>query len=597
MRRITRRTFLKTVGAGLVGVALLAPGGLARGQEAPGYASDDEDLPIVFESNLSDLDRVGRLSTAAVDIGAINNCVVRVNLALSATSGTLDHSSARVTADGTFDLINLAASGGHIASGASAGTSFTITVTEGGWLRVERDSDGWVAGDFTGPIRLLPRDNQRLVQVLSITRDPYGNPRYRGYLEITRDGAAAGKLRVQNVLDPGWVANPLETYLYGVVPGEMPVSYHIEALKAQAVAARTYAAARYSGGQIVICDSTYCQVYYGVNAEREASTRAVDETRGVIATYGGNVISAQYSSTCGGHTEHVENVYTSYVPYLRGVRCYHDGSVADISSEDAARRFWASATVGQPTPSSYCSSSSRYRWSPVERTREQLQQSINAYLGTNIGELRRLEVEQRGVSGKISVLRVRNARGQTWKITGDYGVRQAIGGSTLFDSSNLVFDHVPDSGTLSKVIINGGGYGHGVGLCQVGAHGMALAAKSYADILRHYYTGIVLKGGNVPPPVPTPTSHPLVLVNSPVTVAWTGAASKYYAEFRRAGDPRSISSGWSSSTSWSLGVLGLGTYEWRVKGRTSAGESSFCPWQRLLVVEKIYSSRLPLVYK
>ena len=134
-----------------------------------------------------------------------------------------------------------------------------------------------------------------------------GNPAYyRGMIELkTAYPESKGKFNIINVLD-------LQSYLKGVVPNEMPVSFGLNALKAQAVAARNYA----NRPQNVyknydICDSTACQVYYGANSENPVSDRAVDETRGIFALYNKEPVLALYSSTGGGITEDYECVYGS----------------------------------------------------------------------------------------------------------------------------------------------------------------------------------------------------------------------------------------------------------------------------------------------
>ena len=146
--------------------------------------------------------------------------------------------------------------------------------------------------------------------------------RYRGIIEIVPYG---GKMNVINVID-------VEDYLKGVVPAEMsPTLYpDLEALKAQAVAARTYV--YYNLGQFKqmgfdICATQSCQVYKGYDVERDLSSQAVDETVGEIITYKGKPINAMFTAYCGGHTEDVEKIFGgSPVPYLRGVKCDGEGN-------------------------------------------------------------------------------------------------------------------------------------------------------------------------------------------------------------------------------------------------------------------------------
>lgn len=147
---------------------------------------------------------------------------------------------------------------------------------------------------------------------------------YRGRLEVFPN--AHGTLTVVNVIG-------LEDYVRGVVPNELsPGGYPaIEALKAQAVAARTYAVKnlhQFASQGFDLLPTTRSQVYGGLSTEHPLSTRAVDETRGIVATYDGEAINALYTSTCGGRTEDVENIFNESVPYLRGRECALEGKAA-----------------------------------------------------------------------------------------------------------------------------------------------------------------------------------------------------------------------------------------------------------------------------
>jgi stage II sporulation protein D len=143
---------------------------------------------------------------------------------------------------------------------------------------------------------------------------------YRGRLEVF--ASPGGALTVVNVIG-------LEDYVRGVVPNELSPSYGtIEALKAQAVAARTYAVKnrnQFASEGFDLLPTTRSQVYGGLSTEHPLSTRAVDETRGMVATYKGEPINALYTSTCGGRTEHVENIFNEATPYLRGRECSIEG--------------------------------------------------------------------------------------------------------------------------------------------------------------------------------------------------------------------------------------------------------------------------------
>jgi len=177
------------------------------------------------------------------------------------------------------------------------------------------DDEGTKVADIAERLIIFPREEGSFIEL-------DGNP-YRGNLEIFLN--ANKKMTIINRLN-------LEDYLKGVVPGEM--SGHIfpvlEALKAQAVAARTYAVrnlGQFAKAGYDLCASPLCQVYKGVSAEQEITSRAVDETSGVVATYNGRLINALYTSTCGGHTESSQNVFPQMnEPYLKGVTCYPENT-------------------------------------------------------------------------------------------------------------------------------------------------------------------------------------------------------------------------------------------------------------------------------
>jgi stage II sporulation protein D len=166
--------------------------------------------------------------------------------------------------------------------------------------------------------------------------------RYRGFLRV-RPGES-GTVTVINVLN-------LEDYVKGVVPNELSpqVFPQIEALKAQAVAARTYTLRNmgiYEARGYDICATPACQMYRGQSSEQPLSTQAVDETAGLVGAYGGALINALYTSTCGGHTEDVENIFEGHgepAPYLRGVAC-----VPEQGAWTTIRTSRAPVSLGEP---------------------------------------------------------------------------------------------------------------------------------------------------------------------------------------------------------------------------------------------------------
>ena len=308
-----------------------------------------------------------------------------------------------------------------------------------------------------------------------------------------------------------YVVNVLELqqYLKGVVPNEMPVSFGLEALKAQAVAARNYVLMPRTRAykEFDVDDSVASQVYFGANTETELSNKAVDETSGLVALYNGQLILAQYCSTAGGYTEDFQNAFSDNTlkifpakqkPYLKGRPDML--SFGSLQEESAARNFYMTK------PSSYDIFSPYYRWTK-EFDKNELEQTLQKTLisqsktgfvypmftqNNQIGTLKEIKVLRRGVSGKIMELEIHTTEG-IWRVQKELVVRRIFqkNGVSL-PSANAVFEHIYDeNGDLSKIVIYGGGFGHGVGMSQYGAGFMAKnLGKSFSEILQRYYYGI-----------------------------------------------------------------------------------------------------------
>ncbi|HEY9646146.1 MAG TPA: SpoIID/LytB domain-containing protein [Chroococcidiopsis sp.] len=277
-----------------------------------------------------------------------------------------------------------------------------------------------------------------------------GDNWYRGRVLVVRTGSG---LTAVNYVD-------LEQYLYSVVGGEMPTNWNLEALKSQAVAARSYVLyQRQSNANTVfdVGDTTRWQVYEGIKEEAPSTRAAVDQTRGQVLTYNGQIIEAVFHSSSGGRTENVEDVWSSPLPYLRSVQDYDQ--IAPV-----------------------------YQWSetiPADRLRQ---------LVTGVGNIISMVPEETTPNGRIVSMRV----------VGDAGTR-TISGNDLRSALNLrstLFSVVPQMGNVASANgavslphsfqIVGRGFGHGLGMSQWGALGLAQQGYNYQQILTHYYTGAVL---------------------------------------------------------------------------------------------------------
>lgn len=325
---------------------------------------------------------------------------------------------------------------------------------------------------------------------------------YRGELELIC--AQDGYFYIVNSLD-------VEEYLKGVVPNEMPVHFGLEALKAQAVAARNYVLSpRVKANQNYdVVDSVASQVYYGANTEKDLSNQAVEETTGIVATYDWNLILALYSSTAGGYTENYENTFSDpktktfppeSKPYLIATPDYENFGV--LNTEQEAEKFYTSS------PKSYDINSPYYRWQrewTIEDFQKEIQkniytQSLTGFIhpqvqkGEIIGNIKNIDVLERGLSGKVIRLLLETDT-EKYIVEKELVIRRLLTNKgKALPSANVVFKQKFDNeGNLKEIKAYGGGYGHGVGLSQFGAGYMATNLHlSFDKILKHYYNGISL---------------------------------------------------------------------------------------------------------
>jgi SpoIID/LytB domain protein len=429
--------------------------------------------------------------------------LIRVGISSSDFS-QLEYSSTRITADNNFRLVDLALE--KTLQKSAPGTIYDITVCESGFT--VRSGGKVILKNLEGPLGV--ESEQGHIKILDITRKGK-QPAYRGKVEIVRAYNNPNKLSVVNVL-------PLDQYLKGVVPNELPVSMGYEALRAQAVAARNYAIRPREKpyDQFDICDSVMCQVYFGYYTENPISNRAVEETAGLVALYKGEVITTVYSSASGGCTENYEFAFSdprtkefpsTPQPYLQSV-CDTPGH-GDLSSESAARKFYTTSPASHDIKSGY------YRWNR-SWTGAELSQQINMNLAklantkgtdifvkpafsktSNIGTLKNLTVLRRGKSGKAMELKIEGTNG-SWIVQKELNIRRLLtkNGKAL-PSANIIIDTAKNSnGDIISVKIHGGGFGHGVGMSQYGASYMSFQGHKFDKILQHYYTGVAL--GTVP---------------------------------------------------------------------------------------------------
>jgi stage II sporulation protein D len=325
-----------------------------------------------------------------------------------------------------------------------------------------------------------------------------------------------GALRV--VEDQGLVAIndvPLDEYVTSVVSSEMSASCPLELLKAHAVISRSWLlhprsqpeawgrgnAESRRPGEVIrwygreahrlfdVCADDHCQRYQGITkAFSQAATRAVAETAGELLLFHGRICDARFSKCCGGRSEGYRSAWDDRdVPYLVSV---YDGPPPAPACEAEA---WI---LGKP--SAYCNTEDRallarllpgfdqetrdfFRWTVV-LSGEEIRRFVHEKLGPDLGVVRALEPLERGASGRIVRLRITGAD-DTLVVGKELEIRRALAATHLY-SSAFVVDEV-----AGRFTVHGAGWGHGVGLCQIGAAVMATRGHDYRQILAHYYPG------------------------------------------------------------------------------------------------------------
>jgi SpoIID/LytB domain protein len=328
-----------------------------------------------------------------------------------------------------------------------------------------------------------------------------------------------GALRV--VEDRGLVAIndvPLDEYVTSVISSEMSASCPLALLKAHAVISRSWllhprsqpeawgrgnAESRRPGELIRwygreshrhfdVCADDHCQRYQGVTkAFSPAATQAVVETAGELLLYRGQICDARFSKCCGGMSESYRSAWDDRdVPYLRSV---YDGPPPRPAFEAGA---WI---LGDPP--AYCNTEDRvllarllpgfdqktrdfFRWTVV-LSGEEIRRHVREKLGPDLGVVRALEPLERGVSGRIVRLRITGAD-DALVVGKELEIRRALAPTHLYSSAFVVDE---DAGRFT---LHGAGWGHGVGLCQIGAAVMATRGHDYREILAHYYPGTTL---------------------------------------------------------------------------------------------------------
>jgi len=368
-------------------------------------------------------------------------------------------------------------------------------------------------GVYSSPIKIVPVGNTTIIVVFNGQKY-----RYRGSIEIDFDKEQR-KLNVINIIG-------IEEYLYGVLKKEISPRWPAEALKAQAVAARTFAIFnmnKYIDKGYNICASTNSQAYGGVNHEDPLTNKAVDETRGVIIAYKGKPINAVYHSDSGGYTEDSENVWGSFLPYLRSVKSKFEEKVfpphhtwtCSIDEKDLTKKLQKQGyTVNSVVSIEPVNKSETGRISElafITDNNEVINIKANNFRSLiGAGLIRSTLFNIKVIGKEINIAKdtedkeeiedkeeQRKSTKEILEQKKDWTIKELL---ELMKKNKEEREkekevkvseaEIVKSNTPLTFIFSGSGNGHGVGMSQWGAYGMALQGSGYQDILKYYYQGI-----------------------------------------------------------------------------------------------------------
>lgn len=435
-------------------------------------------------------------SLLAVSASAASRDTVRVGL----RHGTSVMSSANLENDG------------------GSGYEFGYFEADGTFVPLDETDETAITMEPAGRsgIRVVATDTDRVLYesedglgVMPMGRDPltwFRGNRYRGGFEYTLSG---GWLQVVNVVE-------LEDYVKAVLPAEMSPSWDMEALKAQAVCARTYAvmADRHDSDGFDLCAGTHCQAYGGVSGTEASTDRAVEETAGECLYYRGELAEAYYHSSDGGATEDAENVWGTDIPYLRGKEDPYESRISIPNYSWSVTYTWDELTwvlqnsgydigdvvdayVSETTDlgNVYSVTFVDSRGRTLTRTGDSARMAFySTTLGKNVPSLRFTITGGTGGSGYAV-----NSAGNTISSLDGASAISGNGTVTRLDGERHTVLTADGRGTVSGgssgasrdgITVTGTGSGHNVGLSQYGARAMAEEGYDYIDILEFYFTGI-----------------------------------------------------------------------------------------------------------
>lgn len=405
----------------------------------------------------------------------------------------------------------------------NTGEGYTYT----GELRASVTADGKILlnGNETETIEFIPQEDNCSFTLHNVTIgisyhwERQEEQTFTGKLKLITDG--------ENVIAINIL--PVEDYLVSVISSEMSATSSVEFLKSHAVISRSWLLAQIENREkrcvhkslqqnftkdenciikwydredhtlFDVCADDHCQRYQGITkASNPSVAKAVKETEGMVLMYGDEICDARFSKCCGGVSETFDTCWEDKdYPYLQPVSDNTDNqTIPDLSIEENAEKWIRS------TPEAFCDThdvnvlrqilnnydqetTDFYRWK-VEYSQKETSELIHRKTGIDFGEIKDLIPMQRGKSGRISKLKIVGTR-RSMVIGKELEIRRALSESHLFSSAFVVDKTDVTDSVPSEFIITGAGWGHGVGLCQIGAAVMGEKGYSYNKILLHYY--------------------------------------------------------------------------------------------------------------
>ena len=420
--------------------------------------------------------------------------------------------------------IHFTLNGHFFAKGETVSDNQVVTFSEGGILWNE---------SLYRELTFTPQDDQNSFSLYDVTIglnyhwERQETQVFSGTLKLVVDEE---KIIAINIL-------PVEEYLTSVISSEMNANSSLELLKAHAVVSRSWLFAQIEKRKALsgkdegffsftktkeeyirwydredhtifdVCADDHCQRYQGITKATNATVaEAVKATRGRLLMYDKKICDARYSKCCGGATEEFENCWeNTHYPYLSSIRDTDKEEnlpLPDLTKEEEAERWIRKA------PKSFCDTHDKkilsqilnnydqettdfYRWK-VRYTQAELAELIRTNTKSDYGDIIDLIPVQRGPSGRICKLKIVGTL-KTFTIGKEMEIRRVLSDSHLFSSAFVVDKGEVKEGIPQNFILSGAGWGHGVGLCQIGAAVMGEKGYSYEEILLHYYKGAEIR--------------------------------------------------------------------------------------------------------